>query len=247
MTRLSPTKRAIYKTLLPWLYSQAEARIAQTTGSKLDLCTVTKLPADAVCVIPNPITKPPALSEEAPHPWFKDTDIPVVVGVGRLVPQKDFATLIQAVAALRKQRLVRLIIVGDGPLLASLTNLANSQDTVFFAGQVSNVQDYLARAKVYALSSHFEGFPNALLEALACGVPVVSTDCPTGPREILEDGKYGRLVSAASPSALAQAIGLALDHPDDPEMLKKRASDFDIKVISGCYLNVLKRAVSHSS
>lgn len=250
MKRLSPTKRTVYRSLLPLLYSQAEARIAQTIGSKLDLCKVAKLPTDAVCVIPNPTTTPPAISERAPHPWLENTEVPVVVGIGRLVLQKDFATLIHAVAGLRKQRLVRLIILGDGPSLAGLTTLASSQnlgDAVTFTGHVSNVQDYLARANVYALSSHFEGFPNTLLEALALGTPVVSADCPTGPREILKDGKYGRLVPVGSPSAMGHAIGQALDHPDDPEMLKQRAADFGLKLISDCYLNVLERVVIPSS
>jgi len=250
MKRLSPLKRVVYKSLLPLAYTQADALIALTAGSARDLCTVTKQPTEAVFVIPNPVTNSPDVSAEAPHPWLEDAEIPVVVGVGRLVSQKDFATLIQAVAALAKHRLARLIILGDGPLLATLTNLVRSQgleDIVFFAGHVSNVQDYIARAKVYALSSNFEGFPNALLEALASGTPVVSTDCPTGPREILEDGKYGGLVPVGDSNALGQAIEQALDHPCDPKILKKRAADFDLKAISGSYLDALKHGMSHSS
>lgn len=247
MKYLSPTKRTVYRFLLPFLYARADARIALTIGSARDICTVANLPTEAVCVIPNPIAKPPALLTKVPHPWLDDAEIPVIVSIGRLASQKDFATLIQAVAELRKQRLARLIILGDGPLLATLSNQTRSQgldDAVSFAGQVNNAQDYLAHAKVYALSSNFEGFPNALLEALALGVPVVSTDCPTGPREILENGKYGRLVPVGNSTALGNAIGQAIDHPDDPERLKKRAAEFDLKVISRRYLEVLERAIN---
>ena len=106
-------------------------------------------------------------------------------------------------------------------------------------GFVENPYTYMANADVFVLSSQFEGFGNVLVEAMACGTPVVSTDCPAGPAEILENGKYGRLVPVGNVDAMAEAIKDALDSPFDPKILQKRAQDFDVKKIADEYLKVI--------
>jgi glycosyltransferase involved in cell wall biosynthesis len=152
---------------------------------------------------------------EAPleHPWFEPDQAPVVLGVGRLSPQKDFATLIRAFARVRMHRPARLMILGHGPERASLEALALAQglaDSVLLPGWVTNPYAFMARAGVFVLSSRWEGLPSVLIEALVCGTPVVATDCLSGPREILEDGRYGRLVPVGDEEALAAAIDAAL-------------------------------------
>lgn len=143
---------------------------------------------------------------------------PVVVGVGRLVEQKAFDRLIRAHAALRRQGIAHhLLLLGDGPLRGAL--LAQAQalgvtDSVFLPGHVTYVADWLGHATVFALCSRYEGFSLVLVEALAAGVPAVAMDCPSGPREILQDGRVGRLVPAQDESAFTQAIGELLRDPD---------------------------------
>ena len=136
---------------------------------------------------------------------------PVIIGVGRLVTQKAFDRLIRAHAALLGQGLNQhLVILGDGPIRCALNKLVKHlgvEQTVFMPGHVSNVRDWLTHSIVFALCSDYEGLPLVLLEALAAGLPVVSMDCPSGPREILQDGRYGRLVPAGDEPAFQHALG----------------------------------------
>jgi glycosyltransferase involved in cell wall biosynthesis len=142
----------------------------------------------------------------------------VVVAVGRLSPQKDFATLLDALARLPGHPAPRLIILGEGagrPALAARIVAAGLGARVDLVGQVPDVLPYLARADLYVQSSRWEGFGIALVEALGCGVPVVATDCPVGPAEVLQQGRLGRLVPVADPEALARAMAAALADPAD--------------------------------
>jgi len=175
--------------------------------------------------------------EEVSHPWFVPKGGPVVVGIGRLRRQKNFHLLIQAVSDLnrRRARPVRLALFGEGPerrqLLRTIRRLGQGEN-IALMGWVPNPHRYLARADLFVLSSDWEGLPNTLIEALACGVPVISTDCPSGPREILQDGACGRLVRRGDRAGLAGAMQALLDDPQEAQRLREcgqaRAWDFDI-------------------
>jgi glycosyltransferase involved in cell wall biosynthesis len=196
-------------------------------------------------VIANPVVSETLLrqaAEPVDHPWLNEAGPPVVLGIGRLHMQKDFATLIRAVAQARQEREIRLILCGEGrqrPELEGLRDELGLADAVAFAGFVQNPYAYMARASLVALSSRWEGSPNVLVEAMACGTPVVSTNCPTGPDEILENGRYGRLVPVSDAAALSRAILDTLAEPSDPDRLHRRASAFTVARSTDRYLSVL--------
>jgi glycosyltransferase involved in cell wall biosynthesis len=176
------------------------------------------------------------------HPWLERPGAPVVVGVGRLVPQKDFETLLRAFANVRAETDARLVILGEGReherLQACAEELGIARD-VDLAGFHPNPIAVMARSAVFVLSSAWEGFGNVVVEALAAGCPVVSTDCPSGPAEILEDGRWGQLVPVGDADALAAAILSALADPGDREGRQRRARDFSVDVVAERYLSVL--------
>jgi glycosyltransferase involved in cell wall biosynthesis len=193
-------------------YPLADALVAVSDGVADDLARVAAVGRDAVTRIYNPVVFPglQALAE-APleHPWADPAEPPFVLGVGRLNAQKDFATLIRAVAELRERRRLRLMILGEGEERASLEALGRELGLggdLAMPGFVPNPYAYMRRAATFALSSRWEGFGNVLVEAMACGIPVVSTDCPSGPAEILEHGRHGALVPVGDARALAAAI-----------------------------------------
>jgi glycosyltransferase involved in cell wall biosynthesis len=137
---------------------------------------------------------------------------------------------------------VRLIILGDGNERHELEQLAEQLEIandVCFAGFVDNPYKYMSKSSLFVLSSNYEGIANVLIEALACGCPVVSTDCPSGPHEVLEGGKWGRLVPVGDEEALAEAMQEALSEPHDPDRLRQRAMDFTVDKAVDNYLNVL--------
>lgn len=156
--------------------------------------------------------------EKPEHPWFTDKTVPVVIGCGRLVPLKGFDTLIKAFALVRGQMPARLVILGEGPLrseLQAMIEVLGLQDDALLAGYAANPQAWLANSDVFVLSSRSEGFGNVVVEALASGAQVVSTNCPSGPPEILEQGRWGTLVPVGDAPAMAQAIVQALTRPRD--------------------------------
>ena len=156
------------------------------------------------------------MKEPLEHEWFLRKDCPVLVAAGRLAPWKGFVDLIHAMKELSQRRHARLLILGDGPQRAELEALIielGLTDVVRLQGYVENPLKFFARADVFVLSSHVEGLPNVLVEAMMCGCTPVSTDCPTGPREVLQDGEYGYLVPMRDPVALAAGIEQALDSP----------------------------------
>jgi glycosyltransferase involved in cell wall biosynthesis len=147
------------------------------------------------------------------HPWFERGQPPVILGVGRLSPQKGFATLIRAFSQVRQTRLARLLILGEGrerPMLEALVRELGLEQDVKLPGFTTNPYPYMSQASLFVLSSRWEGLPGVLIEALYCGTPVISTDCPSGPREILKGGLYGQLVPVDDVGALAPAIEMAL-------------------------------------
>jgi glycosyltransferase involved in cell wall biosynthesis len=211
-----------WSVLRAWFYPRADAIVAVSRDMAVDLARSIGVPRGRVDVIVNPVITPQLtkLAEaRLDHPWFAPGEPPVVVGIGRLEPQKDFETLIRAIALVRQERAVRLLILGEGGERAALESLVREVglgEDVALPGFVENPYQYLARAAVFALSSVYEGLPTVLIEALAVGTPVVSTDCQNGPREILEDGRLGRLVPIDDPSALAAAIAATLAQPPAP-------------------------------
>jgi glycosyltransferase involved in cell wall biosynthesis len=166
----------------------------------------------------------------------------VILAAGRLAPQKDYPTLIRAFAALSAGRDLRLIILGEGPertALESLIQQLGLADRVSLPGFRDNPFAYMSRARLFVLSSAWEGLPGVLIQAMACGTPVVSTDCPSGPREVLADGRYGPLVPVGAVEALAVAMALTLEQPPEPERLKARAADYGLEPVTRRYLEVL--------
>ena len=170
------------------------------------------------------------MEEAVEHEWFSTNEGPILVAAGRLAPWKGFADLIRAMKLLPPQRRARLMILGDGPLrdeLQALIKDLDLDDTVRLLGYVENPLKYFSRADVFVLSSHVEGLPNVLVEAMMCGCTPVSTDCPTGPREVLQDGKYGYLVPMRDPVAMAAGIEKALDNPIPKQRLAEAVRPFE--------------------
>jgi len=212
--------------LIRRFYPHADGIIAVSSGVADDLAAVTGLPRTSIDVVYNPVITPEVVSAaraEPDHPWLEPGQPPVVMGIGRLTQKKDFVTLLEAFAAVRRSTPARLMILGEGPERANLEEVvaaAGLEDDVALPGFVDNPYAYLSRASLFVLSSLWEGLPTVLIEALYCGTPVVSTDCPSGPDEILRGGRYGKLVAVGDVPALAEAIsaGLAGDiSPPPPE------------------------------
>jgi glycosyltransferase involved in cell wall biosynthesis len=179
------------------------------------------------------------------HPWFAEGAPPVILGVGKLKPQKDFATLLRAFATLRAGRAARLVILGEGEQRGELEALAQNLGIaadVALPGFVDNPFPYMARASLFVLSSRFEGLPGVLIQALACGCPAVSTDCPSGPAEILEGGRYGPLVPVGDAEGLARAMAETLAAPLSPDILRERAAFFSTERAACNTLAVLRPA-----
>lgn len=223
-------------------YPRAHAVVAVSEGAADDLSRLARLDRARIRVIHNPVAPPLPRPDAVPHPWMAPGAPPVVLAVGRLVPQKDFATLLRAFARLRAEREARLLLVGEGPerprLEALVRDLGLAKD-VELAGFVDDVAVLMADASLLALSSAWEGLPTVLVEALACGTPVVATDCPSGPREILEGGRWGALVPVGDDAALAAAISRTIDAPPPRDALRKRAADFGVERAARLYLEAL--------
>jgi glycosyltransferase involved in cell wall biosynthesis len=211
---------AAYRWLFPQLirsfYPLADDIVAVSKGTADDLAQVTGLSRERIRVIYNPVVTPELCRkahEPLEHPWFVAGHPDVVLATGRLTAQKDFTTLIRAFCKVREVYPVRLLILGEGedrPALEALIGQLGLEQEVSLPGFVANPYAFMAHASLFALSSRWEGLPTVLIEALYCGLRVVATDCPSGPREILQGGRYGQLVPVGDVDALAQAIERAL-------------------------------------
>ncbi|MGX2041938.1 glycosyltransferase [Methylocaldum sp. MU1018] len=227
------------------LYRHADAILTPSAGAAEDLAGIAGLPAEAVTVVPSPVLTDrfAAMAEEnVDHPWFAPGEPPVILGVGELCARKDFITLLKAFAELRRGRPCRLVIGGEGRQRDKLLQLARDlgvSDDVDLPGFLANPYAYMRRAKVFALASICEGMPVVLIEAMACGTPVVSTDCPSGPREVLGEGRYGPLVSVGDSSALAGKIAEMLDNPVSPETLREATAPYAVANSARRYLKAL--------
>jgi len=254
--RIGTTVSAQLATRSPWLrwwqlflmrrfYPWADAVIFPSQGAASDFAALTGFPPKRLHVIPNAIVdlELKRLAEEAPeHPWVAGEGPPLILGVGELCARKDFATLIKAFARVRARRPCRAMILGEGRERRSLEALAQALgvgEQVALPGFVTNPYAYMARARLFVLSSLWEGSPTVVVEAMAVGTPVVCTDCPSGPWEILKGGRYGPLVPVGDYEALARAIEETLEHPPDPTVLKEAAARYHVSTSARRYLEVL--------
>lgn len=228
-----------------WLYPLADAVITPSRGAALDLARVARLPVARVHSLPSPLVADDLAARAAlpvDHPWLTSKDRPVVLGAGELCSRKDFATLIRAFARVRVALPARLLILGEGRQRENLLSLARElgvAEDVSLPGFVNNPHAYMARADVFALTSRWEGFGNVLAEALAVGTPVVSTDCPNGPREILQDGRYGPLVPPGDAARLADALLAVLRDPPACAILREAARPYEVSRATRGYLAIL--------
>jgi len=231
-----------------------ETVVAVSQSVAQDLATHVGRARERIDIIHNPIDIDAVQSgaqASLSHSWFQD-DVPVVVSAGRLHSQKDHQTLLRALARLHERGKVRAIILGEGPERRHLDEqsraLGISSDTAF-PGFVENPYAFMARADVFALPSPAEAFGNVVVEALACGTPVVATESSGGPVEILrtDDATYGALVPPHDPAALADALAAALNRPVDQRRLQRRARDFDVPEAVDHYHALFERIVCGAS
>jgi glycosyltransferase involved in cell wall biosynthesis len=232
-------------SLMKLVYPLAKNIIAISNGVKDDLVSKIRLDRSCVKVIYNPAVSPllaKKKNETVEHYWLLKKTIPVIIAVGRLTRQKDFQTLIMAFSLVRKKKLLRLIIVGEGEEYENLKNLAfhiGYPDDISFTGFTTNPFALMSKADVFVLSSRWEGFGNVLVEAMGCGVNIVSTDCPSGPAEILEGGKWGILVPVGDSISMADAIEKQLESPVPEGMVNYVYNRFDEMSIVNEYLRIL--------
>ena len=234
----------LYPALAKWFYPWADAVTAVSKGVADDLTQAARLSPNQVQVIYNPIVTPDLLKKSAApleHPWFRSGEPPVILGVGRLTAQKGFEILIEAFAQVRKSQQARLLILGEGeerPMLEALIKQLGLDQDVDLPGFVLNPYPYMAHASLFVLSSRWEGLPTVLVEAMSLRTPVIATDCPSGPQEILRGGQYGQLVPVDNPEALALAIHTALANPTlrPPDESWK---PFELEFVTDQYLSML--------
>lgn len=237
-----------------WAYRRADAVIAVSEGVAADTSRSLGVPRRLLTVIPNPVVTDELLQLAAQpclHPWFAPGEPPVILAVGRLAQQKDHLTLLEAFAIARRDLHCRLVIIGEGgergALLTRARELAIEQDLAL-PGFDENPYAMMAHCSVFVLSSAYEGSPNVLVEAMACGAKVVSTDCPHGPREILRDGTLAPMVRVGDVKAMAAAILRSLRESRASNELRSRASDYDATQSARRYLTVLDGpAISQSA
>jgi len=214
---------------------RADAVVTGSQGVADDLVAWARVPSERVHVVGNPVvdaTLARLAEEPVDHPFFVEPGPPTLLAAGRLTPQKDFGTLLRAFAIARGRRPLRLVLLGDGPQRGDLEAFVRSHDLtedVSLPGFAANPFSFMRRADAFVLSSAWEGLPAVLIQAMACGCPVVATDCPSGPREILEGGRHGPLVPVGDAAALAAAILATLERPTPKEALRARASAYGVE------------------
>ncbi len=241
--------------LVKVLYRFADQIISVSNGIKDDLIKEFSIPAYKIQTIHNPIdlTRITELSSMTPEALSLKGHIPIVIAMGRLVRQKGFDTLIKAFSLVIPKMDAQLIILGKGPERESMEEMVKDLgliDKVFFAGFQNNPYKFLSRADVFVLSSNYEGLPMVILEAMACGIIVISTDCRSGPREILQDGKFGFLVPVGDEQALSKGIVTLLKDRSLREKFsrlgRERAKDFAVDKIINQYERVIYEVIAGS-
>jgi glycosyltransferase involved in cell wall biosynthesis len=240
-----PLERWLQRTSMGRLYPLADRVLVPSGGAADDLAAYTGLPRARIAVVPSPIITPTLerqAAEPPGHPWLTDPEVPVILGVGELGYRKDFDTLIRAFALVRRKRACRLLILGRGRRRNALLDLAvelGVRNDVDLPGFARNPYAAMARARLFVLSSRWEGMPVVLIEALACRVPVVATDCPSGPNEILTGTEAGTLVPVGDHDAMALAIGAWLDRQVDPAVFERAVADYRVERSADAYLRAM--------
>lgn len=226
------------------LYPRADAILAVSQGVAQDVARVLRIPKERIHVVYNPTITPDLYAQSlipVEHPWFKADQPPVVLAVGRLEFLKGYDILLEAFAKVRSEVEARLVILGKGSLQEVLRAHAarlGISEQVDMPGFDPNPYRYMRQARVFVLSSRYEGLPNVLIQALACGCPVVSTNCPSGPAEILDGGKYGKLVPVGDVEALAEAIVCTLREPRS-EISEEWLNQFRVEYVAQRYLEAI--------
>jgi glycosyltransferase involved in cell wall biosynthesis len=228
-------------------YPRADRLVAISRGVATDLVEHFEIDPDRIATIPNATFDRDVeqrVQQPVDHPWLNESPPrePVILSTGRLENQKDYPTLLRAFARLLTHRAARLIILGEGSKRDELTALAQQlgiAERLHLPGMVRDPLPFMGRADLFALSSRHEGLGMVLAEALAAGSPVVSTDCPSGPREILQDGAFGRLTSVGDADALAAAMAATLDAPPAPATQREGARPYFADVVAEQYLQMM--------
>lgn len=244
-----PISRLPYLLLIKLLYSKADYIVAVSKGVSDDLQAITGLSKDNIAVIYNPVITDKIYEmsrESVEHPWLVEDNVPVFLAVGRMVEQKDYPTLLKAFSLILNSGIkAKLIILGDGPLKQQLKELANElglKNDVDFPGFDANPYRWMKAANCLVLSSLWEGLPTVIVEAMAIGLPVVATDCPSGPSELIEDGVTGRIVPIGCPEQLAHAMVDIINQPPKSilmsEKAKKQIVAFTAEVAVSNYLKL---------
>lgn len=244
--RLGARKRERRLSRMNHYYARCDRILGVSRGVSMDFASLTGLAPERIDTIHNPVVTRNLLESArmpVPESWFSESAIvPVILNVGRLERQKDLLTLVSAYEAVRAQRPCRLVLIGEGRDRARIETRINHSPyraDIALLGHRDNPYAYMAKASVFVLSSLWEGFGNVLVEAMACGTPVVSTDCPHGPREILEDGRLGPLTTPQDHGQLAAAITRTLDQPPPVSLLTEAANHYQANFIARQYLEVL--------
>ncbi len=246
-------QRRLLPHLIRRIYHRADAVVGVAEGVSSFVRRRFNVPVALVHTIYNPVVDDTLLerSRQPPeHPWLLERDVPTLVAVGRLNEQKDFATLLRAFAKVRRYRDVRLIIFGEGPhreRLEALTQELGIAAATSLPGFTQNPYAAMRHASLLALSSRWEGLPTVLIEAMACGCPVVATDCPSGPRTVLGSGKWGPLVAVGDDDALAKAILKTLAEPLPAAAGEARAASFSYERAVTAYTQLLSSLAAQSS
>ncbi len=249
--QLLGVRSVIRPLLLKQAYCNSDGIIAVSQGVADDLANLLNVAFEKIKVIYNPVVTPDLLlkaSEPINHPWFASSQPPVILGAGRLMHQKGYPTLIRAFAQVKQQYPCRLVIIGNETdyksELKELAQILGVAEDLDMPGFQMNPYTYMANSALFVMSSEYEGFGNVLVEAMATGTPVVSTDCKSGPAEILENGKYGLLTPVGDANQLAQAMLSTLKKPLSAQMLRKRSQDFTVEAIAEEYYKYLMSLLS---
>lgn len=239
------TERRLQYASIRHLYPLAHSIVVPSRGAGLDLAGIAGRPLPQLRVLPSPVVTlefDRLCREPAGHPWLADRNRPLILAVGELCRRKDFATLIRAFHRLPAELDARLMILGEGRHRLKLERMIEKrglQSCVVLPGFLPNPYPYMARADLFVLSSICEGSPVVLMEALAAGTPVVATDCPSGPREILRNGLLGPLVPVCDPTALALAMKRVLSSPPDRAMLQAAAESYHVEPAADGYIDAM--------
>ena len=238
-------KHRLVLRLLKRMLPLADGIVAVSEGVAEDLSVHVPAVSHKITTITNPVATSEIIgkaAEPVDHPWFGVEGPPVILSAGRLTNVKDHSTLLRAFAEVLHSRMAHLVILGEGPERENLLRLAERHGIarqVDLPGFKPNPFAYMSKASVFVLSSRYEGFPNVLVQAMACGTPVVSTDCRSGPGEILEAGRWGRLVPVGGWHSMADAILETLDNHVPADHLARRASAYSVPTSLDRYLNIL--------